>query len=99
MKLLAGLAALVSLGATAPQAPTPIDVQLQMDGNSAVKATITNNGKDDLKIFRTGTILDKSAIQKTRITDMDGTFPVFLLSSSVSKPKKKLKKLKKKNSN
>ncbi|KAK9443275.1 metallo-endopeptidase [Metarhizium brunneum] len=77
MKLLAGLAALVSLGATAPQAPTPLDVQLQMDGNSAVKATITNNGKDDLKIFRTGTILDKSAIQKTRITGVDGKAASF----------------------
>ncbi|KAK2592334.1 hypothetical protein QQS21_009953 [Conoideocrella luteorostrata] len=72
MKFLAGLAALVSLAAAAPQAPTPLDVKLEMTGNSAVKATITNNGKNNLKIFRTGTILDSSAVQKTRITGADG---------------------------
>ncbi|KAG8415765.1 hypothetical protein J3458_009586 [Metarhizium acridum] len=102
MKPLASLAALVSLAATAPQAARPLDVQFQMDGNSAIRATITNNGKKDLKIFRTGTILDSSAIQKTRITDVDGTPPLFLSLSSACKPenwkseKKKKKKKKKK---
>ncbi|EFY85093.1 metallo-endopeptidase [Metarhizium acridum CQMa 102] len=78
MKPLASLAALVSLAATAPQAARPLDVQFQMDGNSAIRATITNNGKKDLKIFRTGTILDSSAIQKTRITDVDGKAIPFI---------------------
>ncbi|KAG8420296.1 hypothetical protein J3459_011201 [Metarhizium acridum] len=100
MKPLASLAALVSLAATAPQAARPLDVQFQMDGNSAIRATITNNGKKDLKIFRTGTILDSSAIQKTRITDVDGTPPLFLSLSSACKPEnwKSEKKKKKKNS-
>ncbi|OAQ93950.1 metallo-endopeptidase [Purpureocillium lilacinum] len=68
MKFLAGLAALASVAAAAPSAPTPLDVQLEMTGNSQVKATITNHGKNNLRIFKTGTILDKSAIQKVQIT-------------------------------
>ncbi|KAK5991495.1 Deuterolysin [Cladobotryum mycophilum] len=39
-----------------------------MAGNSQVKATITNNGKNNLKIFRAGTILDKAAIEKASVT-------------------------------
>ncbi|KAG6023456.1 hypothetical protein E4U19_004349 [Claviceps sp. Clav32 group G5] len=72
MKFAASLVALFSLAAAAPQAPTPLDVKLEMAGNSAVKATITNNGKTDLKVFKTGTIFDDAAIQKARITREDG---------------------------
>ncbi|KAG6052746.1 hypothetical protein E4U17_005447 [Claviceps sp. LM77 group G4] len=72
MKFAASLVALFSLAAAAPQAPTPLDVKLEMAGNSAVKATITNNGKIDLKVFKTGTIFDDAAIQKARITREDG---------------------------
>ncbi|KAJ6443756.1 metallo-endopeptidase [Purpureocillium lavendulum] len=68
MKFLAGLAALASVAAAAPSAPTPLDVKLEMTGNSQVKATITNTGKNNLRVFKTGTILDKSAIQKVQIT-------------------------------
>lgn len=75
MKFLAGLAALASVAAAAPSAPTPLDVQLEMTGNSQVKATITNHGKNNLRIFKTGTILDKSAIQKVQITG-EGKVPL-----------------------
>ncbi|UNI19359.1 Deuterolysin [Purpureocillium takamizusanense] len=68
MKFLAGLAALVSVAAAAPSAPTPLDVKLEMTGNTLVKATITNHGKNNLRIFKAGTILDKSAIKKVQIT-------------------------------
>ncbi|KAG6060898.1 hypothetical protein E4U32_003206 [Claviceps aff. humidiphila group G2b] len=72
MKFAASLMALLSLAAAAPQAPTSLDVKLEMAGNSAVKATVTNNGKTDLRVFKTGTIFDDAAIQKAQITREDG---------------------------
>lgn len=69
MKFAAGLAALASLAAAAPSgAPTPLDVKLEMAGNSEVKATISNTGKNDLKVFKVGTIFDKPATEKARVT-------------------------------
>lgn len=68
MKFFAGLAALASLAAAAPSgAPTPLDVKLEMAGNSQVKATITNNGKQNLKIFKAGTIFDNTPVEKVNI--------------------------------
>lgn len=69
MKFLAGLAALATLAAAAPSAPTPLDIKLESAGNTEIKAIITNNGKNNLKILRAGTILDNSAIQKTSISN------------------------------
>jgi deuterolysin len=88
MKFLAGLAALVSLAAAAPHGgPTPLDVKLEMNGNSAVKATITNNGKNNLKVLKVGTIFDTSAVEKATVS-ANGTPPVsqslVLLSSLVN---------------
>ena len=80
MKFLAGLAALASLAAAAPHGgPTPLDVKLEMNGNSAVKATITNNGKNNLKVLKVGTIFDTSAVEKATVS-ANGTpsiYPVF----------------------
>ncbi|KAM5382535.1 hypothetical protein ACJZ2D_002539 [Fusarium nematophilum] len=70
MKLLAGLA-LASMAVAAPladkRAPTPLDVQLQMQGNSKVKAVITNNGKNNLKLLKSGTFLDTAAVEKAQV--------------------------------
>ena len=72
MKFIAGVAALASLAAAAPApsgAPTPLDVKLEAAGNGGqVKATITNNGKNDLKIFRHGTIFDNASTEKATVT-------------------------------
>lgn len=71
MKFLAGLVAAASLAAAAPagekKAPTPVDVKFEMAGNSAVKATISNHGKSNLKLFKVGTIFDDSAIEKATV--------------------------------
>ncbi|KAG6008156.1 hypothetical protein E4U21_004913 [Claviceps maximensis] len=72
MKFIVSVATLASLAAATPQAETPLDVKLEMAGNSAVRAVITNNGKTNLKIFKTGTLLDTAAIQKAQITREDG---------------------------
>jgi hypothetical protein len=72
MKFLAGVAALASLAAAAPApsgAHTPLDVKLESAGKGGqVKATITNNGKSDLKIFRHGTIFDNASTEKATVT-------------------------------
>lgn len=68
MKFAAGLAALATLAAAAPSgAPSPLDVKLEMAGNSQVKATITNNGKNNLKVFKVGTIFDNTSTEKARV--------------------------------
>ncbi|KAG6011111.1 hypothetical protein E4U43_008507 [Claviceps pusilla] len=71
MKFIGSLIAFASLAAAAPQAGTSLDVKLEMAGNSAVRATIINSGKTNLKIFKTGTILDEAPIQKAHITRDD----------------------------
>lgn len=56
-------AASVNLGRRA----TSLDVKLEMTGNTAVKAIITNNGADDLKIFKTGTLLEDIPTEKINV--------------------------------
>ncbi|KAG5920411.1 hypothetical protein E4U42_006202 [Claviceps africana] len=73
MRFLATIASLVSLAAAAPQAEIPLHVTLETAGNSAVKATIANNGETNIRVFRTGSILDQAAIQKAYVTGEDGT--------------------------
>lgn len=86
MKLLAGLA-FASLAAAVPvfqrqplyqRAPTGLGVELQMEGNSKVKAIITNNGKNNLKVLKSGTFLDTSAVEKAQVfsATSNGTVPV-----------------------
>ncbi|KAI0513143.1 neutral protease [Xylaria bambusicola] len=61
------LATMASAAAVAKQA-SPLDVKIEMVGNSGVKATVTNTGSEDLKIFKTGSILDKTPTEKVKIT-------------------------------
>jgi deuterolysin len=70
MKLLAGLA-LASMAIAAPlvdkRAPTPLNVELKMQGNSKVKAVITNNGKSNLKLLKVGTFLDTAPVERAQV--------------------------------
>lgn len=69
MKFVAGLIALATLASAAPgKAPTPLDIKLETAGNAEIKAVITNTGKSNLKIFKSGTILDSSAVEKVSVT-------------------------------
>lgn len=72
MKVIAGLMALASLAAAAPsvekRAPSPLDLKLEMVGNSEIKATFTNNGKNNIKVLKTGSILDSAAVEKAKVT-------------------------------
>lgn len=46
---------------------SPLEVTIESVGNSAVKASLTNTGSEDLKLLKTGTILDSKAIEKAEI--------------------------------
>ncbi|KAF1736007.1 Neutral protease 2 [Beauveria bassiana] len=62
-------AALTSVATAAPSAArSALDVKIESAGNSGqVKATITNTGKDNLQIFRHGTIFDDAHTEKAAI--------------------------------
>ncbi|OPB36603.1 neutral protease 2 [Trichoderma guizhouense] len=69
MKFISGLIALAALASAAPgKAPTPLDIKLEGAGNAEIKAVITNTGKNNLKIFKTGTILDSAPVEKVTIS-------------------------------
>lgn len=46
---------------------TGLDVKLEMTGNTAVEATVTNLGSTALKVFKTGTILDDRPVEKVQV--------------------------------
>lgn len=71
MKFTAFVCLCASLASATPttlhRRDAPISVRLEMIGNTAVKAVITNNGPEDLKIFKTGTFLEDSATEKVEV--------------------------------
>ncbi|GME28774.1 peptidase m35 deuterolysin [Neofusicoccum parvum] len=46
---------------------SPLDVKLEMVGNTEVKASVTNTGASDLKLYKTGSFLDTAAVEKVEI--------------------------------
>ncbi|GKU01252.1 deuterolysin metalloprotease family protein [Fusarium langsethiae] len=70
MKWLAGLA-FASMAAAVPltggRAPTPLNVELELQGNSKVKAVVTNNGSRNLKLLRLGTFLDEAPVERVQV--------------------------------
>lgn len=89
MKFSTSLLALASVAAAAPAGEgSPLEVKIEMSGNSAVKAVITNVGKENLKLLRAGSILDKVATQSA-IVSSNSTFEQYTppsQSASTSKP-------------
>ncbi|EEY16385.1 neutral protease [Verticillium alfalfae VaMs.102] len=75
MKLLTGLSALASLASAASvdldKRDTPLEVKLENSGNSGVKAYLTNNGAEAVKLFTTGTFLDEKAVEKVEVYSVD----------------------------
>ncbi|KAI1396789.1 Deuterolysin metalloprotease family-domain-containing protein [Hypoxylon fuscum] len=59
VSLFAAVASAISVDLT--KRDSPLDVKLEMVGNTAVKASITNTGASDLKVFKTGTFLDENS--------------------------------------
>lgn len=46
---------------------SPLAVNLEMVGNTLVKATITNTGESGLKLFKTGSLIDSAPVEKAEI--------------------------------
>jgi deuterolysin len=61
------VAALASLTSALSLYGSPLDVSLEVSGNTEVKATIKNTGSEDLKLFKTGTFLDDSHVEKVEV--------------------------------
>jgi deuterolysin len=72
MKFSASIATLVSLAAAAPGAvpvnSNGVDVKLELQDNSKVKAVLTNSGKDNIKVLKTGSILDDTPVKKASVS-------------------------------
>ncbi|KAK6074053.1 Neutral protease 2-like protein [Seiridium cupressi] len=63
ISILASLASAVSIS----RRDGPLDVQLEMIGNTGVQATVTNTGNEDLKLLRTGSFLDSAPVEKVQV--------------------------------
>ncbi|KAH8747167.1 Deuterolysin metalloprotease family-domain-containing protein [Diaporthe sp. PMI_573] len=46
---------------------SPLKVEIQSVGNSAVKAVVTNTGSEPIRLMKTGSILDQTAVEKAEI--------------------------------
>ncbi|KDN63281.1 putative metalloproteinase [Colletotrichum sublineola] len=86
MKLLAGLSCFAALASAAVvdlnKRDSPINVKIEAVGNTGVKASITNNGASDLKVLKTGSILDKLAVEKAEV--FTGCESLLYANSSVA---------------
>lgn len=71
MKFIAGFSLLASVASAISvdvnKRDTPLDVKLEVVGNSGIKASITNAGSAALKLFKTGTILDDFPVEKVEL--------------------------------
>ncbi|KAF3036456.1 hypothetical protein E8E12_005897 [Didymella heteroderae] len=61
------LAALAALASSFSLEDSPLNVELEFTGNTAVKALIKNTGSEDLKLFKTGTFLDDTHVEKVEV--------------------------------
>lgn len=69
------LAALASIVSGFSLEDSPLNVELEFTGNTAVKALIKNNGSEDLKLFKTGTFLDDSHVEKVEVFKAEEKVP------------------------
>jgi len=66
ISLFATVAAAMSIDMSRRES-SPLDVKIEMEGNSKVHASITNTGDAPLKVLKTGSILDNTAIEKSEV--------------------------------
>ncbi|KAF1365388.1 hypothetical protein EJ07DRAFT_80288, partial [Lizonia empirigonia] len=69
------LAALASIVSGFSLEDSPLNVELEFTGNTAVKALIKNTGSEDLKLFKTGTFLDDSHVEKVEVFKAEEKVP------------------------
>jgi len=73
------IAALVSVASSTAIALTKrassLDVKLSAEGNTMIKAAITNTGSRALNLLNKGTLLDNAAVEKVRVSSTAGKVP------------------------
>lgn len=50
-----------------PLKESPLELALDLVGNSKVKAILSNTGTSDLKLLKTGTLLDSAPVEKVKV--------------------------------
>ena len=78
------LATLATLASGFSLNDSPLNVELEFTGNTAVKALIKNTGSEDLKLFKTGTFLDDSHVEKVEVFKAEEKVPFDGLRLRVS---------------
>lgn len=84
---IASLAALVSSKAIKLEKRAPaLDMKLSSQGNTLVKAVITNTGASDVNLLNKGTFLDKAPVEKVTVSSNGKSylFAISTLSSTLS---------------
>jgi deuterolysin len=71
MKFIIGASLLASLASAASvdlaKRETPLDLTLELVGNTAVRASVTNSGSEPLRVLKTGSILDNLEVEKSEV--------------------------------
>lgn len=71
MKFLVGASLLASLVSAASvdlaKRDSPLDLTIELVGNTGVKASITNSGSEALKVLKSGSILDDHEVEKSEV--------------------------------
>jgi deuterolysin len=81
---LLSFAALVPLVSGLSLEDSPLNVELEFTGNTAVKALIKNTGAEGLKLFKTGTFLGDSHVEKVEVFQADQKVPFDSIRLRVS---------------
>jgi|SRR5688572_352059 hypothetical protein len=58
----------LDLGLGNKASSSPLDVKLELQGNSEVTAVVTNKADRDLKVLKVGTLLDSTPVEKVTVT-------------------------------
>ncbi|KAI0397188.1 neutral protease [Xylariaceae sp. FL0594] len=82
---LASVASAASISIPKASQASPLDVRIKMVSNTGIKATITNTGSEDLKVFKTGTFLDKAPTEKVRVAQGNSSVPFSGVRQRVKK--------------
>lgn len=71
MKFIIGASLLASLASAASvdlaKRESPLDLTLELVGNTGVRASVTNSGSEPLRVLKTGSILDNLEVEKTEV--------------------------------
>ncbi|ROT40802.1 metallo proteinase [Sodiomyces alkalinus F11] len=67
VSFLAALASAAVVDITRRETESPLEVKIELSGNSAVRASITNTGSSAIKVLKTGSILDTVEVEKSQV--------------------------------